>query len=408
MAIDILPVESPRDLERFIDLPWRLYARDRVWVPPLRSDVRLMFDTRRNPFFAHASVQAFLAVGGGDGERGERGLAGSGTNGAAKRVIGRIAAIDNRAHVDFHGENAGFFGFFECEDDREAADALFDAAARWLAPRGLSILRGPMSFSTNDECGSLIEGFDTPPSVLMPHNPPYYARLYDAAGFTKAKDLLAYDLPSEKTPERIARGVELIKKRRGFVVRSLRMSEWDAEIRRIWEIYNSAWEKNWGFVPMTWDEMAHMAKQLKPVVEPELVVFVEDAGTPVAFAIALPDLNQALRHANGRLFPFGAIAIWLKMRSIDSVRVITLGIREGFRASGIDTLLYDELFSRARKLGYARGELSWVLEDNLAIRTPLERAGARVRKVNRVYARRIALRPGNPSVAGGCGSAGGG
>lgn len=392
MAIDIHPVQSARDLERFIDLPWRLYARDPMWVPPLRSDVRLMFDTRKNPFFAHASVQAFLAVGGVD-RRAPGGGAGPGTHGATKRVVGRIAAIDNRAHVDFHGESAGFFGFFECEDDREAAGALFDAAARWLAARGLTLLRGPMSFSTNDECGSLALGFDTPPSVLMPHNAPYHARLYDGTGFTKAKDLLAYELSSEKTPERVARGVESIRKRRGFVVRSLRMREFDAEIRRIWEIYNSAWEKNWGFVPMTWDEMAHMAKQLKPVVQPELVLFVESEGAPVAFAIALPDLNQALRHANGRLFPFGAIAIWWAMRSIDSVRVLTLGIREGFRASGIDTLLYDELFSRARKLGYARGELSWVLEDNLAMRTPLERAGARVTKVYRVYERPIAPPP---------------
>ena len=372
MAIDIRPVQSPRDLERFIDLPWRLYARDRMWVPPLRSDVRMMFDTQRNPFFAHATVQAFLAVA-DDG-----------------RVAGRIAAIDNHAHVDFHGESAGFFGFFECEESTGIANALFDAAERWLAARGLTILRGPMSFSTNDECGSLIDGFDTPPRVLMPHNPRYYATLYDAAGFSKAKDLLAYELPSEKTPDRLTRGVEIIRKRRGFVVRTLRMQEFDAEIRRVWEIYNAAWEKNWGFVPMTWDEMAHMAKQLKPVVKKDLVFFVEAEGKPVAFAIALPDLNQALRHANGRLFPFGAIAIWWKIRSIDAVRVLTLGIREGYRASGIDTLLYYELFEAARRLGYGVGELSWILEDNVAMRAPLERVGAQITKRYRIYERPIA------------------
>lgn len=368
MSVRIVPADTPRAMARFVDLPWRLYSDDPLWVPPLKRDVRLMFDRGKNPFFRHAEAQPFLAERGG-------------------RLVGRIAAIANEAHNTFHGDRAGFFGFFECEEDAGAAAALFDAAGEWVVARGKDALRGPMNFSTNDDCGSLIEGFDTPPMVLMPHNPPHHARLYEAARFRKEKDLLAYYLDDREVPERLARGVEAVRRRSGVTVRSLDLSRFEEEVGRVRAIYNSAWERNWGFVPMTREEMDHMARQLRPVVDPDLLLFAEAGGEPVAFALALPDMNEALRHANGRLFPLGALKIWWRARRIRRIRILTLGIRPEYRQAGVDVLLYHEIYVRAVRKGHVAAECSWILEDNLAMRRPLERMGARVYKVYRIYER---------------------
>jgi len=372
MALEIRSASAPRDFTRFVDLPYRLYAGDPVWVPLLKDDTRLLFDRAKNPFFQHAEVEPFLAWRDG-------------------RVVGRIAAIDNRAHNEFHHDRVGFFGFFECEDDPEAAQALFDAAEKWTFARGKDTLRGPMNFSTNDDCGSLIDGFATPPAIMMPHNPPYHARLYAAARFAKAKDLLAYWIPHDNPPERLVKGVELIKKRKGIVTRSMDMKRFSAEVDLIRLIYNDAWDKNWGFVPMTQPEIEHMAKQLKPVVDPELVVFAEIKGEPIGFALALPDFNIALKHMGGSLFPFGIFAMLWWQRKIHQARVLTLGIKHGYRASGVDALLIHELFLRCGRRGYPRGEFSWILEDNYAMRRPLEATGAIAYKTYRIYDRVVGL-----------------
>jgi GNAT superfamily N-acetyltransferase len=330
-----------------------------------------MFDRAKNPFFAHAEIECFLAL-------------------AGERVVGRIVAIDNRAHNEFHGDRIGFFGFFECEDDPAAATALFDAAGRWLSARGKDVLRGPMNFSTNDDCGSLIEGFDTPPAIMMPHNPAYHARLYAAGGFVRAKDIVAYWYEGVTLPERMIRGVELVRRRKGVTVRPLDMKRYDQEVALIRTIYNDAWERNWGFVPMTEAEIEHMAVQLKPVVEPGLIVFAEIRGEPVGFGLGLPDFNVALKHAHGELFPFGFLSILWHKRSIKQARILTLGVRAGYRASGIDALLITELFNRCVARGIYKGEFSWILEDNLAMRRPLENLGATVYKTYRVYDRPLA------------------
>jgi len=329
-----------------------------------------MFDRAKNPFFEHAEVECFLAF-------------------AGDRVVGRIAAIDNRAHNEFHDDRVGFFGFFECEDDPAAAGALFDTAARWLGARGKDVLRGPMNFSTNDDCGSLVDGFDTPPSIMMPHNPPYHARLYAAAGFAKAQDLLAYWYDPGDLPERLVRGVDLVRKRKGVTIRGMDMKNFESDVGLIRGIYNDAWERNWGFVPMTGREFDHMAEQLKPVVDPDLVVFAQVKGETVGFGLALPDFNMALKHAHGELFPFGFLAILWHKRRIDRARVLTLGIRAGWRASGVDAVLVSELHGRCTAKGMPRGEFSWILESNLAMRRPLENIGARVSKTYRVYDRAI-------------------
>ena len=370
MALEIRPAHSPQDFTRFVELPYRLYRDDPVWVPLLKDDIRLLFNREKNPFFAHAEVEPFLALRDG-------------------RVVGRITAIENRAHNEFHEDKVGFFGFFECEDDPEAAQALFAASEAWLAARGRDTQRGPMNFSTNDDCGSLIDGFSTPPAIMMPHNPPYHARLYEAAGFVKAKDLIAYWIDHDNPPERLVRGVELIRKRKSIVTRSMDMKQFDRDVGLVRTIYNDAWEKNWGFVPMTQAEIEHMAKQLKPVVDPEMVVFAEIRGEPIGFALGLPDFNIALKHAGGSLFPFGFLAILWWQKKIHQARVLTLGIRKGYRASGVDALLIYEMFVRGRKQGYPRGEFSWILEDNYAMRRPLEATGAVAYKTYRVYDRPV-------------------
>lgn len=356
-----------RDLEAFVRLPWSLYRNDRNWVPPLRRDVRRAFDPDHHPFHQHSDVQPFLAL-------------------REDAPVGRICAIHNRRHLEFHDEPVGFFGWFECREDGEAAGALFEAAGEWLRERGLETMRGPTSFSTNEETGLLVEGFDRPPVILMPYNPPYYEDLILGHDFREAKTLVAYWLEDEQAPEYLERAGQVLPRRYGITVRTLRMSEFDRELERVRELYNRAWESNWGFVPMTEEEFRFLASELKPVVEPELVLFAEgEDGEPVGFAVALPDMNQALKHANGRLFPFGLLKILWHSRNISRMRVVTLGVLPEYRGKGVDALLYLHLFRNGHATGHNAAEFSWMLEDNEAIRRPMERIGARVYKRYRLY-----------------------
>jgi GNAT superfamily N-acetyltransferase len=361
----ILEVEGRRDLERFIALPYALHRGDAGWAPPLRRDVRAQLSPK-NPFFRHAEAAHFLA---------ER-------DGA---VAGRITAISNRAHEAAHGDGAGFFGFFEAVDDPAVACALFDRAAAWLASRGLGTMRGPVSFSTNDEAGLLVEGFDTPATLLMPHNPPYYVPLVEGAGFTGAKDLLAYQRAATELPERLVSAAALLARRRAVTVRPLDMRRFDAEIDRVKVLYNRSWERNWGFVPMDDAEIDFLAAQLKPVVVPELVAFAEAKGQPIGVAVALPDLNVALRrNPSGRFFP-GILRIALAARRIDRVRVFMLGTVPEWRGKGVDALLYKAIWERARSKGYRWAEAGWVLEDNHAMRNALVNMGFEAYKRYRIY-----------------------
>lgn len=368
--VRIVPVEDADAREAFVRLPWRIYRGDPVWVPPLLADVRGMLDTDEHPFHLHSDVRFLLALRDG-------------------RPVGRVAAIHNTRHVEHHGEPVGFFGFFETERDPTTASALLDAAADWLRGRGLEVMRGPASFSTNEEAGLLVEGFHRPPAIMMPYNPPWYRDLLEGAGFEKAQGLVAYWLGDNEPPEYLLRAEKLVRRRYpGLEIRPLRMDEWDREVERIRRLYNDAWQDNWGFVPMTDAEFRHMAKDLKPVVDPELALIVEDAdGEPVGFALSLPDLNQAIRHAEGRLFPFGLLKILWHARSIDVARVITLGLVEEYRGKGIDALLYLETFRRGAEQGITAGEFGWVLEDNEAMRRPLEKFGAEVHKRYWLYDR---------------------
>jgi GNAT superfamily N-acetyltransferase len=374
MAPVIRRVESSRDLHRFIDLPYRLHRRDLHWVPPFRAEVRKLLDRRANPFFAHAEADYFLAEREG-------------------KVVGRIAAIHNRLHNEVHHDRVGFFGFFECENDFRTAQSLLDAAGEWVRQRGCDVLRGPMSFSVNDECGLLVDGFDTPNTLMMPHNPPYYLTLLETAGFTKAKDLICLqggnaDHPVTP-PERTARAVELILKRYGLTMRPLDMSRFQEEVELVKVLYNRCWELNWGFVPMTEAEIDNLAKQFKPVVVPRLVPFVEKDGEPVAFGLALPDLNQALAgNRNGGMFPAALTMLWkLKTRRITRARILLLGVLPEWRGKGIDSALYHWIWSKAAEINIGWGEAGWLLEDNAGIIQGLSKAGFTPYKTYRVLDR---------------------
>ena len=366
--IELSPVHSPRERRQFIELPYRLYRRDPHWVPPLRRDVAELLDPDRHPFHQHAEVELFLAR--------DRG-----------RVVGRIAAVKNDLHLEHHGDGAGFFGMFETERDPAVATALLSAAAAWLASRGLRVMRGPASLSLNEECGLLVQGFDSAPVVMMPYNPPWYAELLEREGFTKAKDLLAYWLGQAHAPERLVRASELLARRHRISIRPLRMKDFWNEVARIRELYNAAWERNWGFVPMTEAEFHHLARQMKAVVDPNLIAFAEVDGGLAGFAFAVPDVNRALRHMGGRLLPFGwAKALW-HSRRIDSARVLTLGVLEKYRRTGTAEMLILYLLRTGPKRGITKGEFSWILEDNWAMRTALENLGASVYKTYRLYDR---------------------
>jgi GNAT superfamily N-acetyltransferase len=334
----------------------------------------MLLSRAKNPFFEHAEAEYFIA------ERDHE-------------VVGRIAAISNRLHNETHGDRVGFFGFFESIEDQSVADALVEAASDWCRARGHDVLRGPASFSVNDECGLLVQGFEAPPTLMMPHNPPYYIGLLERAGFSKAKDLWVYQGGSEEryvpVPERLARATELIRQRQGITLRPLNMKDFEGEVARIKELYNSAWEKNWGFVPMTEHEIDHLAEQFKPVVIPELVPMAEKDGKLIGFGITLPDLNVIFRtNRSGRLFPVILRLLWaLKMKRIRRARILLLGVVPAFQGKGVDAMLYHWIWTKSGERGIYWGEAGWILEDNPAMNAGLEKMTFKVYKTYRLYDR---------------------
>ena len=372
-AVVVAPTAGPAGMRAFVDLPFRLYAGDPNWVAPFRSDLRRQLDPGRGPFFDHGAARYFLA------RRGDR-------------VVGRISAHVDRGFNVFHaGEAAattGFWGFFECEDDPEAAAMLFDSAAAWLAARGMSSMLGPASFSLNDQAGLLIDGFGVPPVVEMTYNPPYYRRLVESAGFAKAQDLFAYRLDtSAEPPADVAAFARSAEER--FTFRTVRMRDFDAELTRFLGVYNAAWERNWGFSPMTEREIRHHAKQLRPVLDPNLVIVGERDGEPVAVGLTIPNVNEEVVRMRGRTTPVGlARLLWrAKRRRWDSCRVYILGVTREFRESGVGAHLYLDTLTAARRGGYRWGEMSWILESNGAMNRAIRHMGGTVYKTYRMYER---------------------
>jgi GNAT superfamily N-acetyltransferase len=368
--VEIASVTGPRELEAFVGLPYELHRHDPCFTPPLRRDVRAQLDPARNPFFSHAARELFLARRDG-------------------RVKGRIAAIHDRAHESVHADGAGFFGYFESADDPELAGALFDAAAAWLRARGRTRLVGPLSPSINDEAGLLVDGFATPSVVMMPHNPACYPRLVEAAGFHKLKDLLAFESTGTELPARLLAATEIVERRYAVTTRRIEMRRFAQEVELVKRLFNAGWQRNWGAVPLDEAEIAQLARQLKPVVVPELVIFAEHRGEAIGFAAAIPDMNLALRaNPSGRLFP-GLLKVLWASRRITRLRVILLGVLPEWHGRGVDALLYRRIWENGRARGYDWAEAGWVLEDNQPMINGLHRMGFRVYKTYRVYERPI-------------------
>ena len=368
MPLEVVTADSKQALKEFINFPYSLYRGDPFWVPPLRIAVKELLNRAKHPFYANAEAELFLARCDG-------------------RVVGRIAAILDRNHNRFHEENAGFFGFFESTNDPEVAAGLLSAARKWVFGRGAVLLRGPVNPSTNYECGMLVDGFDSHPMVMMTYNPRYYPALMENVGLRKAKDLHAYvNTAAAVELEKIKRVADHKLAKSGVTVRPINMKDFDSEVKRIWDVYNSAWKCNWGFVPMTREEFCLMGKEMKQILRPELVLVGEVGAKPIGFALALPDINFALKRAGGSLFPTGLLKILYYQRLIKSLRVLALGVVEEHRTSGVAAAFYATLVRTARKLGYSCDcEMSWILEDNVLMKRSLEVMGARHYKTYRIY-----------------------
>jgi len=338
MAVEIRPVASRRDLSTFIKLPWRLYRNEPNWVAPLLTDVKEQLDPRRNPFFEHAEAQYFLAFRDG-------------------RAVGRVSAHIDRHMQEFQGNEWGLWGWFECENDPESARALLQAAEAWLRERGAKEMVGPMSFTTNDECGLMIEGHDRPPIILNPWHHAYYQTLLEEdIGLSKVMDLYMWSLDvsgREKVHPAIWQMAAKVQSEHGIVCRNLRKADLQAEIGRFLEVYNAAWERNWGFVPLTDPEVRHYAKKLKPVLDENwaMVAEREDTGEVVGAAISLPDYNQVLAklRPRGRLLPFGWLTALRARSKIDQVYVFALGVKPAYQHTGVAARFYEMHFDAAER-----------------------------------------------------------
>jgi hypothetical protein len=367
---EIQRVKDDKDMNRFIRLPWQIYKNDPHWVPPLIKDVKFKLNRSKHPFFEHARMELFLAI-------------------RQTKTLGRIVAIVDYRHNEFHKERTGFFGMFECVEDNNVAKSLFSASEQWCKNEGMNRIRGPMNLSMNDECGFLLEGFDSDPVIMMPYNPKYYLRLCERNGFVKVKDLYAYLKGEVGVVDRIARLVERVKRKENVVVRPVNMKKFDQEVEIIKDIYNAAWELNWGFVPMTSSEMDLMAKDLKPLAEPELVLFAEVDGKPVGVSVTLPDYNQVLKKLNGKLGPINILKFLYYKKKITGLRGIVFGIKKEYRRTGINTVLYYETEIAGAKLGYKWCEMSWNLENNDLINRFDEAVGGKLYKKYRIYEKQI-------------------
>ncbi len=371
--MNIEEVTGPDNTNEFIRFQYKMYQGNPHWVPPLKSDVSFLLSTTKNPFFQHAEAAFFLARKNGE-------------------TVGRIAAIIDRNHIDYHHEQAGFFGFFECIPDCSVARELLGTAASWLKKRHIEVMRGPMNPSTNDECGFLLEGFDSPPMIMMTYTPAYYLDYMERCGLTKARDLYAYlaiikDVAAGGRLEKLASSVKA--RVPGLTIRPANMNHFQREVEAVKVIYNSAWSRNWGFVPMTDAETGVMAKKLKPLIVPELMLMAEVNGKPAAFFVAIPDYNQILGKINGRIGPVGLAKFLWYSRKIRDIRVLAMGVTEEYRKKGIEGLLYLESFKAAVKKGYERAEMSWILDDNVLVQRGCALMGGKLYKKYRIYEKNI-------------------
>ncbi len=367
-------VGSRAELEGFIRFPFRLLRDEPHWVPPLLMERRDFFDPGKNPLYEYAQVQPFAALRAGE-------------------VVGTIVAVRNGRYGQFHPEDAhvGFFGCFDCVPEQAVADALFGAAGAWLKERGMGVMRGPVNLTTNDVVGLLVDGFQDDPAIMMPYNPPSYAGQFEAAGFRKAKDLFAFTLTIQEYRGQLDHVSAKLAERGGIRIRPVDLGRWKDELEFVRSCYNEAWANNWGFVPWTDRELDFIARELKPLIDPRLAFMCEVNGVPAGFAISVPDANEAIKRARGRLFPFGLLKLlWkLKVEKCSRIRTIAMGVLPRYRRRGLDAFLVHHLIQGATGMGYSTGEMGWVLEDNVPMLSALDQIKARRTKTYRVYDRAL-------------------
>jgi GNAT superfamily N-acetyltransferase len=382
--LSVRPVSSEADQQAFLRMPWTVYKDDPCWTPPLWSEHVRFFDPAHNVELKHIDFEKFVAWRGG-------------------QPVGTIIAHINHAYNRFQEQNVGWFGQFEVLDDREAALALLNAAEEWVKARGVDAIMGPATFSTNSEIGMLIDGFEHPQMIMTPHSRPYYRGFVESAGYQKAMDLWYWHFNGEdwggkkadKLPEKLTRVVNKIRTRRNFKVRQANLRDFRAEVERLKVIYNQAWAKNWGFVPMDDEEIDKLARDLKPMVDPHIVVIVEVDSKPVAFGLPLPDVYQPLRKAHCKpgepewLQMLRLLWHWKVRRDINGVRVWGLGVLEEYRGTGVDALMYYEMIKNGLPRGYVNIEMSWILETNDMMNRAIEMLGAKVYKTYRVFEKKF-------------------
>ncbi|UCG93544.1 MAG: GNAT family N-acetyltransferase [Candidatus Aerophobus sp.] len=365
--IQITPVRTKRELTKFIKFPWKVYKNNPYWVPPLIFERKRFLNPKVNPFFSHAELVLFLAY-------------------REEDIVGRIAAVIDSQFIDYYKQDVGYFGLFECLPDYSIACALFQKVESWLEERGIKRILGPMNLSTNRECGLLIEGFDLSPAAMMPYNPPYYQEYLERYGFEKAMDLYAYFVDFSNYPEEEFREGLLEKlSRKNFSVRSISLKD-PEEIKRIRNVYNSAWSENWGFVPLTEQELWYMVEELRKVVIPDMALVAEKDGEIVGFSLTIHDINQVLKRINGRLFPLGIFKWFYFKKQIDLLRGLTMGVTKECRHTGVEVLLYFKIAEISRAKGCPRYEISWVLEDNAPLNNLLtKKLNAQLYKKYRIF-----------------------
>lgn len=374
--IRTVSVNSSKELGKFIDFPHDLYRNDENYVPELFIAQRDMLSPSKHPFYLHSKIQLFLTYRGDSNE-----------------ITGRIAAIWNVNHNEFTGKKEGFFGFFECIDDQEVADALLESAKAWVKNLGATNIIGPVNLSTNDTCGLLVDGYDKPPMAMMPYNFPYYEKLLLGGSLVKKTDLLAYEINVSDSNDRSVRLLDALQNRlirSGIVIRKVNLKDFDNEVKKIREVYNTAWDKNQGFVPMTDAEFEYLAKDLKMILDTNYCLVAEKDDKLVGFAIGIPDINQVLiKIKRGRLLPTGIFKLLLNKKNITRIRVLTLGVIEGYRKLGIEACLYGSIIKNTYGTKVTGGECSWMLEDNYLMNHAIEQINGKLYKRYRLFEKAI-------------------
>lgn len=359
---------SKSERKQFIDFPYNHYSDDEHWIAPLKMEQKKLIDKDKNPFYENGDIALFLAEQ--DGE-----------------ICGRIAAIQDRRYNEHHNNKTGFFGFFECIDDPSVANLLFKGAGDWLRQRGHTDVLGPANPSMMDEIGILVDGFEYDPSIMMPYHKPYYDDLLKSTGLDKKMDLYAFRVTqSSVNLDRMYRAEEIVRRRiPKLKLREVDLNNLDEEVEIVRNIFNKAWSENWGFIPLTKRELEDLAKDLKLILDPKVAHIAEVEGKPIAFSIGLPDLNQALKHIDGTLFPTGIFKLLWHKRNINQIRTALMGVIPEYRGKGVDALLHKEAILNGREVGYNSSELSWVLESNKGMIRVAEKLGAHIEKTYRMY-----------------------